>query len=90
MLTGLDRLLKKRDQYAIYRRPSIADVLLWRAGTGSGVVWRRSPAPQMARVDDVVCVGVDDVAALTGALASAAFTNHHRIPRRRSDQTPVT
>ena len=27
--------------------------LLWCAGTGSGIVWRRSPAPRMAGVDDI-------------------------------------
>ena len=62
--------------------------LLWRAGTGSGAVWRRSPAPWMARVNGVVGIGVDGVAAGTGVSASAVFTTAR--PRRHSHQTPVT
>jgi len=54
----------------------------------SGVVWRRSPAPRMAGVDDIVGVSVDGVAAGTGASASAAFTIAR--PGRHSRQTPVT
>jgi len=43
---------------------------------------------RLAGVNDVVGVGVDGVAAGTGASALAAFTI--ACPRRRSHQTPVT